>query len=203
MNKYKKGMEEITASEELKQQFINRAQQRQPTKKNSLRRAALFAAACSFIVVMVFGASFLQPDNKSALTGFVITAYAADGAPVVMKPNVLLPLGTYSPLMSSVPGFPIRIDAEDADRIEVIVTEGVLLTWSPSSPKVVHKGKSMQTATGNTLYWSPIDENNEIPFAKKSLVSVIAYKNKQELSRRVIEIQSTDSLNYSGLLKEE
>lgn len=116
MNKYIEGMAEITAGEELKQQFINRALQRQPLKRNNLRRAALFAAACTIIVVMVFGASFLQPDNKSAFTGFVITAYAADGAPVVMKPNVLLPLGTYSPFMSSVPGFPIRIDAEDADR---------------------------------------------------------------------------------------
>lgn len=77
------------------------------------------------------------------------------------------------------------------------------MTWSPPSSKVVHQGKSMQTASGTTLYWSPNDENNGNPIAKKSIVSVIAYKNKQELGRRVIEIQSTDNLHYSGVLKEE
>lgn len=198
-------MKEIQAGGELKRQLINSAKQ-QPSpgsgKAFAIKKtAALLAAACTFILIAVLGASFLQPGSeKTVFASFVITAYAADGTPVEMKPHVQLPLGKYSPLMSSVPGLPISIAAEGADAIAVTVTEGSLSLWSPPASKVINKGKSMTAASGTKLYWSPL--NDQTP-ANKSTVLVIAYKNNKEIGRRSIEIQAVDDFYYTGVVKED
>lgn len=206
MNRYLDGMKEIQADDELKRQLMNSAkQQRSPGSGKAFafkKTAALMAAACAIILLAVFGASFLQSGSEKAVfPSFVITAYAADGTPVEMKPHVQLPLGKYSPLMSSVPGLPISITAEGADVIAVTVTEGSFALWSPLASKVILKGKSLSVASGTKIYWSP-DRTPET-IAKKSSVSVIAYKNNKEIGRRSIEIRAVDDFFYSGTVVEK
>lgn len=205
MNRYIDGMKEIQAGDELKQQLMNNAKQPTPDSAKAFavkKTAALMAAACTIILTAVFGASFFQPGNdKAVFPSFVITAYAADGTPVEMKPNVHLPLGKYSPFMSSVPGLPISITAENAEAITVTVTEGSFVLWSPPASKVIPKGKSLSVTSGTKLYWSP-DRTPET-IAKKSTVLVIAYKNKKEIGRRSIEIQAGDDFYYTGVVKED
>jgi hypothetical protein len=206
MNRYIDGMKEIKAGEELKQRMIHNAQQ-QPLagKKLAFKKTApLLAAVCAVILIAMLGTSIFQPNDKKAMfASLVITAYAADGTAVEMKPNVELPLGTYSPFMSSVPGFPISIAAEDADSITVKATEGSFLLWTPPASKVIQKGKSVTISSGTIIYWSPPDDYAAMTLSKKSTVSIIAYQNKKELGRRSIDIQADDSLHYSGLVKEE
>ncbi|KRE46415.1 hypothetical protein [Paenibacillus sp. Soil522] len=208
MNRYLDGMKEIQAGDELKRQLMNSAKpQPSPGSGKAFafkKTAALLAAACAIIFLAVFGASFLQSGSEKAVfPSFVITAYAADGTPVEMKPNVQLPLGKYSPFMSSVPGLPISISAEGADAITVTVTEGSLSLWSPSAPKVIPKGKSMSAASGTKIYWSPMNDQSPETTAKKSTVSVIAYKNNKEIGRRSIEIRAVDDFFYSGTVVEK
>lgn len=205
MNRYISGMKEIQAGDELKKQMIHHVQQQSARKRKTLsikKTATLSAAACIIVFLVVLGAPLLQHENKkTAFGGFVITAYAADGTSIEMKPETQLPLGKYSPLMSSVPGFPIRIVAEEADIIAITVTEGNLLLWSPSDSKVIQKGRSMKTTSGTIVYWSPLEEGEEHSLSQSATVSVTALAGNKELGRHVIEINTDDRLNYSGVVK--
>lgn len=204
MNRYINGMKEIQAGDELKKQLIDSAQRQPAAGRIKFKKAVgLSAAACMFILLIMVGSYLLQQPGggKEGIPSFVITAYAADGTAVEMKPNVYLPLGRYSPLMSSVPGFPINIAAEHAEEIVVTVTEGSLLLWSPHTSKVIDKGKSLRAVSGTTIYWSPLDDSTAYHAAEKSSVLVIAYNNKKELGRRSIEIQAGDDFYYTGMVK--
>ncbi|WP_141505259.1 hypothetical protein [Paenibacillus luteus] len=208
MNRYREGMHEIRASEEMKQQFIQQTQLRLSTGKSKImvlmKTAALTAAACVILVMTVL---FISPSQISIqpkpFSGFIITAYAADGTALILKPNVQLPLGQYSPLMSSVPGLPITIASDEADDIVVAVSEGNLSLWSPSDSKVHPKGKQLHAQPGITVYWSPSVEENTKLLTKKSIVSIIAYKNNAEIGRRTLEIQAADGSFYNGILMED
>lgn len=208
MDRYREGMHEIRASEEMKQQFIQQTQLRLSKGKSmimlSMKTAALTAAACVILVMTVL---FLSPSQTSIqpkpFSGFIITAYGADGTALPLKPNVQLPLGQYSPLMSSVPGLPITIASDEADDIIVAVSEGSLSLWSPSDSKVHTKGKQLHAQPGITVYWSPSVEENTKLLTEKSSVSIIAYRNKTEIGRRTVEIQSADNSFYNGMLKED
>src|SRR4029453_9164162 len=206
MNRYVDGMKEIKASEELKQRLIHNARQQSSARRTPAfkKTAPLLAAVCAFILLAMLGAALLQPSGKqTVLASFVLTAYAADGTAIQMKPNIELPLGKYSPFMSSVPGFPISIAAQEADSITVTATEGSFSLWTPPASKVIPKGKSVSLSSGTIIYWSPIDEHTPKLIAKSSSVSIVAFKNKKEIGRRIIELQADDDLNYSGMVKEE
>ncbi|RCW40601.1 hypothetical protein [Paenibacillus prosopidis] len=162
------------------------------------------AAVCTFILLAMFGFSFLQPESdKPLFDGFVITAYAADGTPVEVKPNVGFPLGMYQMTMSRVPGFPINIVSGEADVISLQATDGSFLLWTPPDSKVVDKGKQIDIKSGDTIYWTPTNDDDFRTIASTSSIEVIAYQNDKELGRRTIEINRKDDYSYSGILVEK
>lgn len=203
MNRYIDGMNEIMASDELKKSIINDVKKYQKKGFAYQKTAALLAAACTFILLAVFGFSFLQPDSeKSLFDDFILTAYAEDGTPVEIKPNVGFPLGKYQMTMSSVPGFPINIVSGEAEVIKLSATDGSLLLWTPSSSKVVNKGNQLEINSGDTVYWSPLSDGDNKTVAK-SAIEVIAYQNDKEIGRRTIEINRKDDYYYFGNLVEK
>ncbi|MGM0884858.1 MAG: hypothetical protein ACQEXQ_27935 [Bacillota bacterium] len=203
MNRYIDGMNEIKASDELKKSIINDAKKYQSKGFAFQKTTALLAAVCTFILLAMFGLSFLQPNSdKPLFDGFVLTAYAADGTPVEIKPNVGFPLGKYQMTMSSVPGFPINIVSGEADVISLRATDGSFLLWTPPASKVVNKGTQLEIKSGDTVYWSPLSDGVNKTVAK-SAIEVIAYQNDKELGRRTIEINRKDDYSYSGILVEK
>ena len=185
--KYVDGMNEIKVDDDLKQSMISRAVTNDAEPRIRARsfrsKTAIFAAACMIVILLAIGGPFIlhneDQTNKhtSALfSGFIITAYAADDAPLKVKPDVDFPLGQYSGFMSSVPGFPITISSKDADEIRLQTSEGELLRWTPSASKVIKEGKEATVKSGDTIYWSPLVEGSQSQAALESNLEITAYK---------------------------
>ncbi|MFC5652323.1 hypothetical protein ACFPYJ_25065 [Paenibacillus solisilvae] len=211
-DKYANGMNEIKMDDERKQAILNRINpgHTEPSAGAawSIRgKIVMAAAACILLFLFVLGGpNILHLGNQAGSTdttlfrGFVITAYAADGAPQTVKPDVEFPLGQYSPLMSSVPGFPITISAKDADEIRLHTSEGELLRWSPQDSKVRPQGNEASLHPGDTIYWSPLAKKGQSPLRTKSIIEITAYKDDALLGSSTIEIQSDDRFTYRGKL---
>jgi hypothetical protein len=214
--KYINGMNEIKADDELKRKIISSGKQsssKQVSHFFTLKKAmVVVAAACAFALFISFGLPFVRNDSNSIkqgpagvtplFAGFVITAYAADGTPVEVKPNVDFPLGKYQMTMSSVPGFPVNIVSDNADTIKLTVTDGGLLLWSPPTYKVLYKGKKLDIKSGDTVYWTPMDEAGSDAIAAKCTLVIKAYKNNEILGGTSIKIASDDNYVYTGRLEE-
>jgi hypothetical protein len=207
--KYVNGMNEIKADDEFKQTIINKASTSAAFPQTVARafrsKFAMVSVSCMIIFLLAIGGPiFFHNEDKANPTtlfsGFVVTAYAADGAPLEVKPNVDFPLGQYSILMSSVPGFPIKITSQDADKIELRTSEGQVLLWNPSDSIVIPMGKKVTFNSGDTIYWSPLGEGDPIQVAGESILEVTAYKDLKQLGSSTIKINSEDDNMYKGKL---
>jgi hypothetical protein len=209
--RYMNGMNEIKVDDELKQSIISKFSSSDAATHTGVRsfrnKVAMFVAACVIVILLAIGGPLiLHPGDQAnsgsstMFKGLVITAYAADGAPLMVKPNVDFPLGQYSLLMNSVPGFPITIDCKDADQIRLRTSEGQLLLWTPPDSKVNPQGKEVTVKSGVTIYWTPLEEGNQSHVAIKSILEITAYKDKKKLGSSAIEIKSEDQVMYNGKL---
>ncbi|MDF2671281.1 MAG: hypothetical protein K0R67_3587 [Paenibacillus sp.] len=219
MNSYRDGMNEIQADEALKEKMIREIRASRSSRSKgaapfpTLRKASVvLGVACILTWIAAFGLPLLQNigsdpsmpgQARPFFSGFVITALAADGTPVEVKPNVTFPLGQYSPLMSSVPGFPIRIVVEEADLIQLRVTDGNLLSWTPPNFQVRNKGRETDIRSGDTIYWSPLTGSSDSPIATNCTIEIKAFKNNKEMGTRIIEIRSDTKYLYTGKLVEQ
>lgn len=205
-SKYVKEMNGIKVDDELKQSIISKISSSSTVPQIRVRsfrsKIAMISAACVIVILLIIGGPLILNNGdqtnsgQSALfNGFVITAYAADGTPLVVKPDVDFPLGQYSKFMSSVPGFPVTIVSKDADQISLRTSEGELLLWSPSDSKVKYKGKEAIVKSGDTIYWSPLVDEQ---VATESMLEITVYKDKKKLGSNVIEIKSDDHGTYKG-----
>ncbi len=205
-NKYKKAMDEIRTDDLFKRTIIRHTLERptvQQTPDRRIRRKTVTLTAFTLILLLAIfvplGARHSGTSQPSPLFGgFTVTAYAADGTSMTVKPEIEFPLGRYSMFMSSVPGFPVKISAEGADRIAIHSSEGQLLSWKPSDSRVREQGSHMETEPGGTFYWSPIEEQKSSTAAVGSTLEVTAYRGEQELGTGKIEIQSTDDDLYTA-----
>jgi hypothetical protein len=205
-------MNEIKATDELKQTIISQAGMNTIVPQTAARpfrsKLAVIAVSCMIIFLLAIGGSIVVHNqdqaNPSALfSGFVVTAYAADGTPLVVKPDVDFPLGQYSMLMSSVPGFPVKITSKDADKIELQTSEGQLLLWNPKDSIVIPQGKKATFKSGDTIYWTPLVEGDQIQAVDHSKLEITAYKDMKKLGSSTIEIKSEDHIMYKGKLTNE
>ncbi|EFM09646.1 hypothetical protein PaecuDRAFT_3695 [Paenibacillus curdlanolyticus YK9] len=166
------------------------------------KRFAVIAAACFLIMLIAFVAPpFMnQKDHQSPslVQSLILTAYAADGSPIPVKPDVTFPLGRYSVLMSSTPGFPITINSKDADSIRLHASTGRLLLWNPADSKITPLNSDTPIAPGNTVYWTPLEEGNPPKVAAEGVVELTLYKNGRVAGKGKIEITSDKSVDYKG-----
>lgn len=215
-NKYINGMNEIKADDNLKRKIINSVKQnnsKQSSRFFALRKTTIaIVAACAFAIVIIFGVPYIgskenntkqgQSEVKTLFNGFTITAYAAGGTPFEIKPNVDFLLGKYQMTMSSVPGFPLKIVCNDADTIKLAVTDGEFLLWSPPSGQVHNKGKELEIKSGDTIYWTPLNETKTDVITANCAILIKAYKNNKELGNNTIKIESDKDYSYIGKLSE-
>lgn len=135
-------------------------------RRKTRRRAAPVAAACVIAAALVL-LPVLWPGKGAQVGqgGFSVTAYAAaDGQmlagdyaeslePRAMEPGVILQLPRYSPLMSSVPGYPFLV--RGSGTIRVTAQGGTLLRWAPPAGQVEDLGTAADCRDGDTIYWAP------------------------------------------------
>jgi hypothetical protein len=174
------------------------------------KTVAIVAIACSLAVVAMIGNQLIKGNGdttklgqyQALFRGFVLTAYAEDGTPVEVKPNVNFLLGKYQLTMSSVPGLPIKIAYDEADTIQLKAGYGTLKLWTGA--EVLDAGNSIEIKSGDTIYWSPIPDKNNDTAPIKSIVEITAYQNNKILGNSTIEIiKSDDNISYNGILKQE
>lgn len=142
-------------------------------------------------------------------SGFALTAFAANGSygvlspdyvskatPTVLSPGVEIIMPEYSPLQSSVPGFPLIVDCKQsngnsvpADTIDVNAGAGRLVTWNQTSGKVTHKGSMISCSPGSIIYWSPVTGDSMVIGSTTIRLTAIVKDQKQLGSQRVIGSQ--------------
>lgn len=213
MNKYIGGMNEIKADDELRRAIISSVRQASGNKHHPFftrtRAIAVVVAVSVLCIAGWYGWSALEQDGgpqsahraRALFDGFVLTAYAADGTPVEVKPDISFPLGHYGLTMSSVPGFPLKIAADQADSITLKATDGAFLLWTPPASRVIDKGRQLDIRPGDTVYWSPLSDTNDKP-ATESRLEIEAYRNHAKLGSRTVIVRSDDHYAYSGQLVE-
>jgi len=211
-NKYIDGMEEIKADGKLKRKIMHSVKQdKQASRFFTFKKAvATVAITCTFVLVISFGIPFIQNNSHmeeqgqlkehSLFDGFVITAYAVDGASIQVKPNVEFTLGKYELTMSNVPGFPVRIVCDKANTIKLTVTDGELLLWTPPDYEVYNKEKVLEIKSGDTIYWSPMSEANSNTIATDCILEIEAYKDNEKLGSNRMEIKSDNNYTYTAIL---
>jgi len=175
---------------------------RAPAHKKVPRRVPWPVAAALAVLLLTAGLLVLTtgPDASEDL---IITAYAAGGEAVGLAPRVKTPLGRYSPLMSSVPGFPFEIGflrrsgSGPVDcTAEIRVDAGSLLTWEPRGGSVTDHGKALTLRGGSTVYWSPLAENGKA--AEGCRMTVRAQKPGGASIEAAIDIKSTPKGEYTA-----
>jgi hypothetical protein len=154
-------------------------------------------------------------DKKAVFHGFVFTAYGAksgsdylganyaeDAEKRIITPDVKILLPKYSPIMSSVPGFPFAADITDddkagqcADAVRVSVDSGLLNTWDRGTGVVSSEGKSAAMALDEIFYWSPIFDG-EAAAAKRITITVEAVSGDTVVGRQEIYIIQDELGSY-------
>lgn len=119
-----------------------------------------------------------------------------------LRSAVTLPLERYSPMMSSVPGLPVKVEfpaSWTASGYDVIVTcnNGILLSWNPPDYVVKEQGKSFKLSSSSTIYWSPLRMQNMTP---DDTLTMALYKDSKEIGKIEVKINANDQGFYNGMM---
>jgi hypothetical protein len=113
--------------------------------------------------------------------------------------SVSLPLDSYTPTMSSVPGLPFTLKYNGTGKIRYTVTTsaGTLLTWDETDGTVDVYAGSGEYGGEMTLYWSPLITDGNIISAKEvdgtcAVISVSAYTEDDAESKCKITVKCSD-----------
>ena len=138
------------------------------------------------VVVYVY-----EAQNKSQP---VTSLYASEMVKREVKDKKIY-LGSYSPLMSSVPGYPIIVSNNRSDEfghegisIRIRVDNGNLVSWDKNTGKITEIGKKGLFELGDNIYWSPLDDGASSKSAQ-IIVDLLEDKNKIATSGILIEEQ--------------
>lgn len=105
---------------------------------------------------------------------FLTQNYVNDMKKKELKPNEKVVIGSYNPLDSSVPGFPVLISDESAsgkkhDALSLKVTAGNLIRWDKKTGDIIQLGKEYHFSQDVNIYWSPL-ENGKI--VEETIISI-------------------------------
>lgn len=143
-----------------------------------------------------------------AIPLFFIVTFLRTNDQIEVIPDVQFPLKEYRMTDSRVPGFPLLVTAEGADKIHVSVKEGDLLLWNPPDNNVYNKGQELEIESGDQIYWSPLQVRWDAPSdsdkddnLKGSNITLVAYHNNKQVGTTVIELNVDKDGMYTGKLK--
>jgi hypothetical protein len=205
-DEYKRIMDGIRPDPTLKKELEDRIMNKRYIKPGV--KAAVVAAACLGIAaLLVFGIPLLKggaDSGQSVLRLFVTTAYAegadqpSEPADVELKPDVKTVIGSYSPAMSSVPGFPFYAQCESADKIVVETDSGNILLWSNTDYTISNQGKRYEAKPSERVYWGPMDESGNAAAAQHVMLTFTAYKGEKKLGEQRISLQLGKDFLYTA-----
>lgn len=98
-----------------------------------------------------------------------------------IKPKIISPIDGYSPTMSSVPGFPLKVEFDidgpmtNISAIKFIANKGSFLVVGEDM-KVINLGKIAELS-GKPLYWTPLGEDNEM-VKRAKITAIVSYFDK-------------------------
>jgi len=189
--------------------FVGVAEQKVNTTtrdtERSPRRIRRFVPAIVCGVVALAVVVLLVIPFGTPFGGFVLTAYAAgdDGStaiPTVLRPDVDIVLAEYTPLMSSVPGYPFQFDIENGDfELQVSVDWGVFVSWEPSGGAIRTLGNNTTIQRGTTIYWCP-DPTAGLDEKPNATIIVKAVDNGRIVGSQEIIITYSDHMYRAKLV---
>ncbi len=135
--------------------------------------------------------------------GFTITACAADWEETVLQADVPMFLNEFSPTMSSIPGFPFRVDIPadstiDKDTILIEVSDGEIVTWKAPDYTVTPRGQSYTCSVGDTIYWSPLTKDGSA--ISQCLMTITAFRGGETAAKAQIIISQNEAFSYNAEL---
>lgn len=227
---YRRAVDHIKIDEGMKKRLEQRCMTKRKGGFKLYQKVAVGAAALLLIVglTMFIPKDDIKPQTmeqphvtaegmpavQKLFSGFQVVAYAAgaegdtlsgdyqtETTATIITPDVEALLPTYSPLMSSVPGFPFAIQFVEPqgeermpDRIEVTIDGGSLCTWNQATSVVEDKGDAVSLEQSTTLYWSPLSMNSE---AKQTTMTITAKYGDETVDKQIIVIKRIDDMgNY-------
>ena len=149
------------------------------TEKEGKKRAAVDESETVFpleenFVVKVYAAT--SPSQQ-------LCAVYEDKNVTEVKKGEAVVLGKYSPLDSSVPGYPLLVSGKSEEsgtgksRIRVETERGEILSWDKQTGEVVGHGKAGYFTEEENLYWSPLSED---AICSETKITMSAEGNEKE-----------------------
>lgn len=151
--------------------------------------------AIPLLIIFLFSTLLISCSPKSEVIS------SAD-ATKELRSAVTLPLDRYSPMMSSVPGLPVKVEfpaSWTASGYDVIVTcnNGILLSWNSPDYVVKEQGKSFKLSSSSTIYWSPYRMLN---MPSDDMLTFALHKDNTEIGRIEVRINANDQGFYNGMM---
>lgn len=116
--------------------------------------------------------------------------------PQILQIGIEMPLRDYRAESSVMPGFPFTFQWElNEEGGEVYISKGSLLRWDRQTGQVTDIGKKAFCKNGETLYYSPLEEEKLIE--RDSLTICVAGE------RQSVLIQSREGAYFAKILPEE
>ncbi|MDE7422540.1 MAG: hypothetical protein K2N51_02415 [Lachnospiraceae bacterium] len=100
-------------------------------------------------------------------------------------------LGTYNPLSSAVPGYPIIVsDSKDSDvnvNISIFASQGQLLQWNQETGHVTELGQSGTFKNGERIFWSPLNNGKLVKEAKIEAKLFVSDELESTVNVKIVE----------------
>lgn len=152
--------------------------------------------------------------DNAVLMGFSVLAYSPKTAnqsltsnyldetvQTKLKPNIRVLMAYFSPLTSSVPGYPFKFgftqqDSKNINNYEIRITtnNGELLDWNREIGDITNYGKDHMVDPNKTLFWSPLG-GTEIATNANIIISII--KDEKKIGEQIMKIYEENNLYYA------
>ena len=167
-------------------------------KKPLSRRTRLIIGIAAAVVLAAVGV--IAPMLVYTEPALTVTVFSSGAAEVALKPGVETALNAFLASGDDVPGYPLRIAADDADTVSVSVDGGSLFTWSAPDNVKTDRGSSWDIKPGETVFWSPYvrsDAQAEAGPVPQCTVTVTARRNGTDTAQARLIVRQTGDMAYS------
>ncbi|MDE7432695.1 MAG: hypothetical protein K2N34_12390 [Lachnospiraceae bacterium] len=139
---------------------------------------------------------FEAKSESQSLTGL----YASEMVKREVAKGEKTNIGMYSPLMSSIPGYPLTVsssnvtdDETSSATVKVTVDGGELLRWDIQTGKITPLGTEGSFRLGDNIFWSPLSDET---VCKSAVIMVELYEEEQMIDRVKICMEEQESGLY-------
>lgn len=147
------------------------------------------------ITVLALGLLYGPGGARSTIIAYAVGS-GGEGKEIAMQPNTQVEIGFYSPIMSSVPGFPFKCQGKDVVSADFVVDNGQFILWG-ADYRITDAGKQVSTEAGVAVYWSPLDSSSQL--AQSATITITVRMKNGQTHQETIIISSATSEGSSQL----